>query len=273
MTRVLVLGASGMLGYATTEFYRSAGASVIPLSRREFDVASDDIESLEPYMADIDDVINCAGVIKPMIAHTTIENVLRVNAVFPRNLARLCKSRGIRCFHVTTDCVYSGRRGRYTEADYFDAEDVYGMSKNAGDINDCMTLRTSIIGEENGQSRSLLSWARSQAGKEVNGFTNHRWNGVTTVQLAEIIQTIIDRKLYQPGIFHIHSPDTVTKSELLTILSEVYGLGLIVNPTEADTACDRSLSSAFGLNSAVSRIPIREQVLRMRDFFRKLSPC
>ena len=89
-----------------------------------------------------------------------------------------------------------------------------------------MALRTSIIGEENGQSRSLLEWAKSQDRKEVNGFTNYLWNGVTTVYLAEIIETILLKNLYQKGLFHIHSPNTVTKYELLQLFDLVYKLNL-----------------------------------------------
>jgi dTDP-4-dehydrorhamnose reductase len=196
-----------------------------------------------------------------------IEDVLKVNAIFPRNLAKLCARHDTRLYHVTTDCVYSGDDGGYDEDSYFDAADVYGLSKNAGDAADCMVLRTSIIGEESGQSRSLLEWARSQAGKEVNGFVNHRWNGVTTVHLAEIIQAIDEQGLYSPGIFHVHSPDTLNKAELVGAISEVYGLGLRIKPVDAPTACDRSLASKHALGSRVATKPIAQQLREMRAFF------
>jgi dTDP-4-dehydrorhamnose reductase len=267
MSRTVVLGASGMLGYAVRTYFSRRGDDVVALGRAEFDIASDPMSRLEEQFGGADLAINCAGVIKPRIAAMTIEDVLKVNAIFPRNLASLCKRLEIPLYHITTDCVYTGMDGGYTEDSYFDADDVYGLSKNAGDAADCMVLRTSIIGEERGQSRSLLEWARSQAGKQVNGFVNHRWNGVTTVHLAEVIETIESQGLYARGVHHVHSPDVVTKAELLEILDAVYGLGLKVEQVDAPTACDRSMSSVLPLSSRVATKPIRRQVEEMRAFF------
>jgi dTDP-4-dehydrorhamnose reductase len=163
--------------------------------------------------------------------------------------------------------VYTGNDGNYDERSYFDADDVYGLSKSGGDGADCMVLRTSIIGEERGQSRSLLEWARSQAGKSVNGFLNHRWNGVTTVHLAELIDRIEEHGLYARGIHHVHSPNTVDKAELVGILSDVYELGLEIKPVDAATACDRSMSSTKPLSAKIADKPIRQQVEEMRTFF------
>lgn len=269
MKNLLVIGANGMLGYAVSEYYTRKGYNVTRLSRAEFDIAKDPIEKLEPLMTGKQMVINCAGVIKPMIAMTPIEDVLKVNTIFPRNLAKMAGRLGVHCYHVTTDCAYSGKRGEYSEADMFDAEDVYGMSKNGGDNTDCMTLRTSIIGEEKGQSRSLLEWARSNAGKPVNGFTNHRWNGVTTLYLAEVIETIELRGLYEKGIFHVHSPNTVNKFELLTQIDQAYRLNLQINAVEAKDRIDRNLASVRPLTGTVSTKTILQQLTEMEAFFRK----
>ncbi len=266
--RVVVFGSRGMLGYAVTSHFERAEWEVCALSRDDFDIATADHVLLKDIIRQDDIVVNCAGVIKPQIAKSSIEHVLRVNAVFPRNLAKVCDKLGAKCFHVTTDCVYSGLKGEYTEQDLFDANDLYGMSKNAGDIADCMVLRTSIIGEEKGQSRSLLEWARSQAGKEVNGFTNHRWNGVTTLYFAQIVQRIADHDLYSKGLYHLHSPNTVTKLELVQTISEIYELGLQIKPLEAPEACDRSLGSLYPLSRRVATHTIAQQIAEMRDFFK-----
>lgn len=267
MSRTVVLGANGMLGYAVRTYFSRKGDDVLALGRPEFDIAADPMNRLESLLAGADRVINCAGVIKPRIAEMAVEAVLKVNAIFPRNLAKLCNRLESPLYHVTTDCVYTGNDGGYTEESYFDAEDVYGLSKNAGDAADCMVLRTSIIGEETGQSRSLLEWARSQAGKQVNGFLNHRWNGVTTVHLAEVIDEIDSSGRYARGIHHIHSPDVVNKAELLEIMDTVYDLGLTIQPVDAEVACDRSMSSVLPLSAAVACKPIRRQVEEMRAFF------
>ncbi len=271
MKKVVIIGSTGMLGYSVSEYFKRKEYSVSTVSRLEFNIVKDPLNKLEAILKGNDIVINCAGVIKPMIAKTSIEDVLHVNAIFPRNLAKLAVQLGMRCYHVTTDCVYSGKRGDYTENDFFDADDLYGMSKNGGDNNECMVLRTSIIGEENGQSRSLLEWARSNFGKDVNGFTNHRWNGVTTLYLAEIIETIELKNLYQKGIFHIHSPNTVNKFELLQQISDVYDLKLNINAVEAKDRVDRNLTSVKPLSKTVSIKIIHKQLLEMREFFSKIN--
>jgi dTDP-4-dehydrorhamnose reductase len=268
---VAVIGSTGMLGYAVSEYFKQIGSTVTCISRKEYDIAQEPIDKLVALIKGVDVVINCAGVIKPRIAETKIEDVIRVNSIFPRNLAKLCNNNDIKCFHITTDCVYSGKKGNYTEDDYFDAEDLYGMTKNAGEPLECMTLRTSIIGEEKGQSRSLLEWAISQKGKNINGFTNHSWNGVTTVYLAEIIQTILLKGLYLKGLFHIHSINTVSKFELMSIINEVYQLSLIVNPFEAGEIIDRSMQSKYELTKIVSQKSITQQIEEMKIFFNKCN--
>ncbi len=267
MEKVLVVGSTGMLGFAVSSYFKSHDYNVVDISRSEFDIANDPVSKFESYLGGVDLVINCAGVIKPTIAKNSIENVLKINSLFPRNLAKVCAKRGIKCFHITTDCVYSGRKGKYTEEDLFDADDLYGLSKNAGENTECMVIRTSIIGEENGQSRSLLEWAKSQYGKEVNGFTNHLWNGVTTLYLAEIVESIFKNNLYRHGIFHVHSPNTVTKFELLHLFNKVYDLNLIINSAEAKEACDRSMSSIYPLSSRVASKSLEQQIKEMKIFF------
>ena len=263
---IVILGSNGMLGYAVSEYFNRHNYNVKTLTRKEFDIAIDSIDKLELYLDGIDIVINCAGVIKSRINDMPIEDVIKVNSIFPRNLAKVCNKHNILCFHITTDCVYSGNKGNYDENDYFDATDVYGMSKNAGDIKDCMTLRTSIIGEEKGQSRSLLEWAKRQAGKEVNGFTNHYWNGVTTVYLAEIIEKILNNNMFRKGIFHIFSPNSVNKYELLSIINKVYKFNLKINPFEADVSIDRTLSSINKLSNKVCTKKLSQQIKEMKNF-------
>jgi dTDP-4-dehydrorhamnose reductase len=262
-----VLGAGGMLGYAVCEYFARTGTAVLAIRRSEFDIGRDPLDKLERLVGSVRHIVNCAGVIKPMIAATCIEDVLRVNTVFPHNLARLGDRLGIQVFHVTTDCVYSGARGGYIETDTFDADDVYGMSKSGGDAAPAMVLRTSIIGEERASRRSLLEWVRAQRGGTVKGFLNHRWNGVTTVHFAEIIHQLIEGALYQRGLFHIHSPDVVTKCELLRLIAEAYELDLKIEPVEADAACDRSLMSQYDLAARLCTKSLRQQLDDMRRFF------
>jgi len=267
MNSISVIGANGMLGFAVSEYFISQGYTVQTITRIQFDIINDPMEKLEHLLVDTDVVVNCAGITKSQIVKNTIEHILKVNAIFPKNLALFCKQMNIKCFHITPDSVYSGSKGSYSEDDFFDAEDLYSLTKNAGEPMNCMTLRTSIIGEERGQSRSLIEWARSQQGKNVNGFVNHFWNGVTTVHLAEIIEKILDQNLYLEGIYHIHSPNSVSKKELLEILDEVYELCLSVKPAEAQQFCDRTLSSKYSYGKLLCNKTIQMQVYEMKDFF------
>lgn len=267
--KITVIGSNGMLGYAVSEYFKNTGHTVQALSRETFDIAADDFSKFEKLVGDFktEVIINCAGVIKPMIAKTKIEDVFKVNSVFPHNLAKLGASGKFKIFHITTDCVYSGLKGKYNESDYYDATDVYGMSKNAGEPTSIMTLRTSIIGEEKGVGRSLLAWAISQKGKEVNGFTNHRWNGVTTLKLAQAIDDILKTNQYTPGLFHMHSPDSPTKLELLKMFNQTYDLNLTINPVEAKDLCDRTMSTRHKFAGLFVKESIPDQIKTMRKFF------
>jgi dTDP-4-dehydrorhamnose reductase len=267
ITKVVVLGASGMLGYALVEYYKSRNYEVVATTRKEFNVLSDSIEKLEGIIKGSDFIVNAIGIIKPRIASMKPEDVLMINGTFPKNLAKLSNKLGIPCFHITTDCVYSGSKGGYTEDDHFDISDMYGLSKNAGENADCMTIRTSIIGEELSNKYSLLEWARSQKENKVNGFTNHKWNGVTTLYLGEILESIYSNNLYRKGIYHVHSVNTVSKYELLQLISSAYDLNLDISPSEADFSIDRSLESIYELTKIVSKKNLSEQIFAMYEFF------
>jgi dTDP-4-dehydrorhamnose reductase len=267
---VIVFGANGMLGRAVVRFFAARGDAVTAVTRANYDIARDGFAALRRVVGDAGVIVNCAGVIKPMIASTAIEDVLRVNAVFPHNLALAAPA--ARVFHVTTDCVYTGADGGYDENAPVDAEDVYGLSKAGGDSAPAMVLRTSIVGEEEPPGRSLLAWAISQRGQTVNGFTNHRWNGVTTLELARLIGAIVDDDAYEVGRFHVHSPQVHTKDEMLRLFDEVYELNLNVVPKAAAEPCDRSLRSVRSLGARYGTPPFRDQLARMRAFFAQPVP-
>lgn len=270
MKSVLVIGSNGMLGYAVSEYFKRRNCHVECITRKQFDIAGDSIEKLNPIAKTVDFAVNCAGIINKRISEFAVEDILKVNSVFPQNLAKLFDRHRKACFHITTDCVFSGNRGLYTESDYFDAEDVYGLSKCGGDMAECMVLRTSIIGEEKNNSRSLLEWTRSQSGNMVNGYINHLWNGVTTIYLAEIIDNIQELNLYESGIFHIFSDPVVSKFELLCMINEVYDLQLTINRFETSRSCDRSLTSEKDLCKKVVKKSLKIQIEEMKRFFEHL---
>ncbi len=268
---ITVFGANGMLGFAVAEYLERQGNNVIRVSRNNFDIAKEDHSEIEQFLKESNYAVNCAGVIKPRIKDMSIENVLTVNSLFPKNFARICNKMGVKSFHVTTDCVYTGKRGNYDENDLFDADDLYGLSKNGGDFSHTMVLRTSIIGEEINQNRSLLEWAKSQKGKTVFGFVNHLWNGVTTLEFAKTIEHIIQHKMYDQKLYHIHSPHSVTKFELLEIFDRVYNLKLDIKARESADSVDRTLSSIYKLSDKIVTKSIETQVAEMKEFFEKVK--
>ncbi len=270
MKKVAVFGSKGMLGIAVSNYFTEKDWEVINISRNEFDIYNDNHSRIRNLISDGEYVINCAGVIKQRGDAISDEEMLKVNGLFPRNLAMIGNELNKKVINISTDCAYDGKKGNYNEKDIFNANDLYGMSKISGESNLCMNLRTSIVGEENYNKHSLFEWARSNKGNKVKGFTNHLWNGVTTVYLAEIIEKIFAQNLYQNGIFHIHSPNIINKFELLEIFNEVYNLDLIISPVETEVGVDRSLSSRYKLSSELVIKEIEEQLYEMKVFFERM---
>ncbi|MBN1496564.1 MAG: sugar nucleotide-binding protein [Spirochaetes bacterium] len=255
--KVIIFGANGMMGRYAYSVLKKHYTSV-PLMRDDFDIrlVSELNAALERVSVQKGDVvINCAGIINKRLPETGIKEMIYVNALFPRALSNYCVLRGSHLVHISTDCVFSGRRGRYIETDPTDAEDEYGITKLIGEPEDAMVIRTSFIGEEPGAKRSLLEWVRKQNGR-VPGYVDHRWNGLTCYSLALILKEIIDGGIIWKGIRHIHSPDSLTKYELLSIINNSYNLGLEIHPVSAGY-CNRTLASMHEPLFAVPGIAIQ----------------
>ncbi len=188
-------------------------------------------------------VVNCIGIVKQAEAARDPLVSIEVNSLFPHRLARLCRTRGIRLIHISTDCVFSGRKGDYTENDFSDAEDLYGRTKFLGEVSDegCLTLRTSMIGRELETSNGLIEWFLAQEGNTVSGYKRAIFSGFTTNALAEIIAKIITEHTDIHGVWHVAS-DPFSKFELLSLVKQVYKLNIHIEPDET-VVCDRSLNS------------------------------
>lgn len=270
--KIYILGANGMLGRYVSK-YLGQYFKTIEVNRDKIDASSVSQNSLNSKLYHLgiepdDVVINCVGTIKPRVHELGDTNAILVNSVFPRLLANTCDMYGAFMIHPTTDCVYSGLKGAYTESDKYDVSDVYGMSKAMGEPSNCTIIRTSIIGEEVNQKRSLVEWVKSNANNMVFGFTNHYWNGVTCLQFAKICHEIIKKQLFWNGVKHVYS-NTLNKKELIETISEVYGLNVKVTPKETVTMCDRTLSTN---QPPMFTIPtLKEQIIEMRDFYEKLK--
>jgi len=185
-------------------------------------------------------VVNAAGIVRQRVEADPVESI-EVNSLFPHRLAAICRSARTRLIHISTDCVFSGNRGNYQEADNPDPIDLYGRSKLLGEVvgDGCLTIRTSIIGLELAHYSGLIEWFLRQP-KTVRGYRRARWNGVTTVELARIINTLVKRSDLE-GLWHV-SAEPITKYQLLADLGALLKLSTAVVPDDS-VVIDRSLNS------------------------------
>ena len=283
-TRVLVLGASGMLGNAVMRLFaqslgyqvfgsvRSASAlRLLPKELHANVVTGVDVEnsdSLTRLFAIVhpEVVINCVGLVKQLAEADDALSAIPINALLPHRLARLCEVAGARMVHMSTDCVFSGAKGMYTEADASDAKDLYGRSKYLGEVDypHAITLRTSIIGHELDGARSLVGWFLAQEGR-VKGFSRAIFSGLPTVEIARLIRdhVIPHRELH--GLYHV-SAEPINKLELLTLVAQVYGKDVEILPDD-QLVIDRSLDSTrFRQAVGFKPKPWLELVRTMREF-------
>jgi len=196
--------------------------------------------AIEKYEPDV--VINCIGIVKQLpAAHDPLQSIA-INALFPHQLAHICQQRGIRLIHISTDCVFSGRKGNYSEDDSAEADDLYGRTKYLGEVDyeNALTLRTSIIGRELGTNHGLIEWFLGQEGRTVSGYTNAIFSGLTTNALSDVIATIITDYPEMRGVWHV-AAEPISKYDLLTLVKTVYNLSIEIQPDNS-VVIDRSLN-------------------------------
>ena len=212
--------------------------SIDHVSAEGFDSVARAIDTVRPAV-----VVNCIGIVKQAEAAKDPLASIEINALFPHRLARLCRTKGIRLIHISTDCVFSGRKGNYKESDLSDAEDLYGRTKLLGEVDykGCLTIRTSMIGRELETSNGLIEWFLSQEGKTISGYKKSVFSGFTTNAFAEVIAGIITKNPELHGVWHVAS-EPISKFELLSLVKQVYGLNIRIESDEA-VVCDRSLNS------------------------------
>lgn len=196
------------------------------------------IETAKP-----DVVINAVGIIKQIPTSQDVIQTLLINSIFPHQLAELSEEFGFRLICISTDCVFDGRKGNYDEQDDANALDLYGRSKNLGEVSgeNCLTLRTSIIGRELNTNHSLVEWFLSRRGERVNGFVNAIYSGFPTIVFADIITDLIMKHDDLSGLFHVSS-EPISKFRLLKLINEYYRADVEIEPFENFTI-DRSLDS------------------------------
>jgi len=257
--RVLLLGASGMLGNylakALPEHF--ATYSPTPRNRNTFTLPDNISElstrldlsnskSLDALLEECapDVIINCITVTPNLIAKSDpIENI-KINSLFPHLLARSVRANGCKLIQFSTDGVFSGNRGNYAECDLPDPPDIYGRSKLLGEVveDDCLTLRTTFYGLSY-NNKGLLDWLLTQRGGHVKGYKNYIFSGISMGTLASAIITIIGRPVFPAGLYHMGGP-SISKYDLLTMVSERFELNISVEPVLTPVV-NRSLDSSL----------------------------
>jgi dTDP-4-dehydrorhamnose reductase len=258
--RILVLGGAGMLGHKVYEVlsrdfdawatFRSIGRPLQDIGLFDQTKVIDGVDAcwlktvqnaiqrVKPHVT-----INCVGMIKQKVDSSNKKAAIYLNALFPHLLAEVCRINGTRLIHISTDCVFSGKKGNYTEESVSDAEDLYGRTKFLGEIDypEALTLRTSIIGHELFSSHSLVDWFLSNAGGDIRGYTKAIYSGFPTVVFARELVRVVRDFPDLVGLYQISS-DPISKHDLLGIVNERYGCKTRIDPFDG-FLCDRSLNS------------------------------
>lgn len=225
--KIIIFGANGMLGNYIYLILKN-NFIVNKCIREDFDLFKNDWINLKDIINNYDIVINCIGII-PQKNEENIKKYLTVNSKFPHFLEKICLINNSKLIHITTDCVYNGEKGFYKNSNIHDSKNIYGISKSLGEPLNSTVIRTSIIGEELNNKKSFLEWVINSK-KEINGYLNHLWNGVTCLQLAKIIELIIKENNFWKGVKNISSPNILNKYQLAVKIRDIYKLKNNIKP-------------------------------------------
>jgi dTDP-4-dehydrorhamnose reductase len=236
--KVLVIGSNGMAGHVITKYLRQQGHTVSTVAKTDASYSVDiennlEVQSLTRILYNFDYVINCIGLlVKDSIARP--DRAAYINGWFPHYLEYLLKNTRTKLIHLSTDCVFDGSKGNYKEDAIHTEMNVYGKSKSMGEVNNDkdVTFRMSIIGPEiKSNGTGLFNWILKNPNKEIDGWNNALWNGITTLELAKCI----DKHMSNPiitGVYHLVNNDNkINKFKLLTKINKIFVLKKIVNET------------------------------------------
>jgi len=247
--RVIILGTSGLIGhkllqelstdlevFGTLHYSKKhygdislfSGPNIIEnIDASNFELLKGVLLAINP-----DVILNCIGITKRKINTNNIIETLNINSVFPHKLADWAKINQKRVLHFSTDCVFDGRVGNYTEVSITTAEDIYGKSKALGEINynHCLTIRSSFIGQELFDKTELLDWFLTQNGKQIKGFKNTLYSGVSTIFMANVVKKIIMNFPNLSGLYQLAPDKPISKYDLLLIAKETFNIDVEIIP-------------------------------------------
>lgn len=259
--KILVLGANGMLGHKIVQVLKDKfevfgtirgsfadieGYGIFERSKILENIDAASVEAISGAVDAIkpDYLINCIGIIKQKPTASIVAETIRINSLLPHELAEIAERTDAKLITISTDCVFDGVFGMYSEDDLPNARDLYGKSKHLGEVTygKHLTIRTSIIGRELNTSHSLIEWFLSNEGGLVKGFSNAVYTGFPTIVFADIICDLITNQPELSGIFHISS-DPINKHDLLQLVKSHFGIEIEILKDET-FRIDRSLDSS-----------------------------
>jgi dTDP-4-dehydrorhamnose reductase len=274
--RILVIGGNGMLGHQLCRLlpermevwatFRNDPELTegLPENRMITNVLVQNTSRVQEILDTIQPnaVVNAVGIVKQRDEAKQAVPSIQINALFPHQLADLCAERGIRVIQISTDCVFSGFRGNYSEIDVPDPVDLYGRTKLLGELNrpGCLTLRTSIIGWQLNTFSSLLSWFAQQRNNHIKGYRKAIYSGFSTTVLVQLIGDILQTRPDLTGVYQVSS-EPISKYDLLVKLRDILGWNDIVIDPDHQFFCDRSLSSTRFTTATGWRPPTWEAML------------
>jgi dTDP-4-dehydrorhamnose reductase len=276
--RILIFGVTGMIGHKMWQSLSRSHDDVVGTLHRGSDgvvmrdmFANRAVEHVEA--ADFEEVaalldrtrptviVNCIGITKRKTAADDLATMFRVNTLFPHHLARWAVRHGCRVVQFSTDCVFDGTEGNYDESSVVTAHDLYGQTKYFGelDYDHCLTIRTSMIGRELSGRTELLEWFLAQAGKTISGFINAQYSGLTTNEMARVLNRIVLDHPELWGKYQVAGP-VISKYALLCKLRDAFGIDVQIVP-EGDFVCDRTLGSQRFEKATGITIPSWDEML------------
>jgi dTDP-4-dehydrorhamnose reductase len=282
---VLVLGAYGMLGHRVLiELGKSFDVAGTVRTIRKWDAPIMGSLSSETIIDGVDAtdlssirdvikmhrpqfVVNCIGIVKQADAAKDPITSITINSLLPHQLARMAKEVGGTLIHFSTDCVFSGREGNYSQDHIPDPVDLYGRSKLLGEVSENgITVRSSLIGRELGSQNGLVEWFLTNRGKSVDGFRRAIFSGFTTHEMSNVVRMLVERKPVTNGLWQV-AADPISKLDLISRIDDQAGTGIKIRPNDK-VVCDRSLNGEMFSQTTGYRAPSWDDMIKsmVKDF-------
>ena len=297
MKKILIFGVTGMLGNQVLRVFSQINKFKIIATYRnkkdlkilkqnfknlkkikfvKFDAENYNFPSLKKIIGNNDIILNNIGIIKPHIDEKSTNSILRaikVNAVFPNNISEVIKNKSTRLYQIATDCVYNGKGNKYCENSDHNPTDVYGKTKSLGEVSqrNVFNLRVSIIGLETKGYLSLVSWYLKNKNQTINGFVDHKWNGVTTNTFANLLKTIIIKNINLPNKIHILPKNILTKYSLLKLFKLRFKGNGKIRKIKSSNSINRVLKTNFhSMNSKIWKLSSYKRILTIKEMINEI---